>query len=72
MNSNAAKMWSLMVAMDSIVMSTVNVFPRHTEATVLIKKAIAQIDCPCLLESNNLPRLRGPRPGWSDSFYLQA
>ena len=34
----AAKMWSLMVAMNSIVMSKVDVFPRHTEANVLIKK----------------------------------
>ena len=30
-------------------------FPRHTEANMLIKRALNQIDCPSIIEVENLP-----------------
>ena len=30
-------------------------FPKHTEANMLIKRALNQIDCPSIIEVENLP-----------------
>jgi hypothetical protein len=43
-------------------------FPRHTEANMLIKRALNQIDCPSIIEPENLLDSEGIRPDGVTAF----